>query len=437
MTRRLVIVNSSWLVADKVIRLGLGLLVWLWIARNVGPEAFGKWNFAIAFAAVFAAIAGLGLDGIVQRELMATPSETEQILGTAAALRLLAGLLAALVCFGAVIHVRPSDPLIAALVALNALSFVLQSSQVIDYYFQARMKSRPAVVAVNAAFLAATLVRLLLLWQDAPLLWFGATLVLEATCAALLLLWATSKDGMPAARWRVSLGMARRLMSASWPLLLSSIAVMVYMRIDQIMLGSLLGDVAVGQFSAALRISEVWYFVPTSIMIAAFPVMMNKRREDATAYEAYVQRLYDGMAWLGLAVAIVVTLGAPWAVPRLYGAAYAPAAEILVVQTWAGVTVAMSFVHGKWLLAEGLQRYGLFYTVVGACVNVSLNLIFIPKLGAIGAAWSTLATQVGLLPLQLVFPKARRNFLLMLRTLAAPFRVWRWLGLAGARHSNS
>ena len=82
----------------------------------------------------------------------------------------------------------------------------------------------------------------------------------------------------------------------------------------------------------------------------------------------------------------------------------------------------MSFVHGKWLLAEGLQRYGLFYTTAGAILNVTLNVILIPKYGATGAAWATLATQLGLLPIQLAFPKARRNFYFMLRTTTAPYR---------------
>ena len=109
-------------------------------------------------------------------------------------------------------------------------------------------------------------------------------------------------------------------------------------------------------------------------------------------------------------------------IETLYGPHFAPAARVLSIQIWAGVTVAMSFVHSRWLLAEGLQRYSLVYTALGACVNVSLNLLLIPRFGAQGAAWATLATQVGLLPVQLVFPKARRNFVLMVYTLTAPLR---------------
>jgi polysaccharide transporter, PST family len=425
MIRRLVLVNSAWLIADKLVRLGLGLVVWVWLARHFGPEAFGVWNYAMAFAALFAAAATLGLDGVVVRELVRDGADTGALLGTAMAMRLGAAFLAAAGTVLAVMWMRAGEWLPVLLVSLNAAAFVLQSSQVLDFHFQARMKSRPSVLAANTAFLLTTASRLGLLAVDAPIEWFGATLVLEAALAAALLARAYRADAARGATWRFDGALARRLLSESWPLLLSGLAVMAYMRLDQVMLASIAGDEAVGQFSAALRIAEVWYFIPMAVMTAAFPAMMKKRGDGHEAYERYVQSLYDGMAWLGFAVAVAVSLSAAWLVPLLYGPAFSQAAAILSVQTWAGVAVAMSFVHGKWLLAEGLQRYGLVYTVAGACVNVALNLALIPRLGAIGAAWATLATQVGLLPIQLMFPKARRNFVLMMRTAAAPYRVFR------------
>jgi O-antigen/teichoic acid export membrane protein len=162
-----------------------------------------------------------------------------------------------------------------------------------------------------------------------------------------------------------------------------------------------------------------------SIATAAFPAIIAKRREDFAAYERYVQSLYDCMAWLGIGVAVVATSSAGWIVPLLYGPAYAEAAAILTVQIWAGVAVSMSFVHSRWLLAEGLQRYGLLYTAAGAVVNVTLNLILIPKHGALGAAWATVFAQIGPVFIQLLLPKARRNFMMMARTVAAPWRTWK------------
>lgn len=425
MTRRRVLDNSLWLMADKVVRLGLGLLVWLWLARQVGPEGFGQWNFAIAFAALFAVIAGLGLDGLLQRELVTEGADAEALLGTALAMRLVAGLSAAAICVVAATLLRSSDPTTVWLVAMNAVNFTVLGFQVTDFHFQARMKARPAVLAVNAAFLVSTLIRLALLWAQASLLWFGVTLVFETSLAALLLLTVYRRDGGRPGRWRLDMAVARRLLHQSWPLLLSGMAVMLYMRIDQVMLATMADDAAVGQFSAALRISEVWYFIPAAVMTAAFPAMMTKRQLGNHLYEAYIQRLYDAMAWMGIGVAVVVSVAAPRLIELLYGSAYSQAASVLRIQVWAGVAVAMSYVHSRWLLAEGLQRMGLYYTLVGCAVNLSLNAVLIPRFGAPGAAWATLAAQIGVLPVQLVFQRGRRNFVLMLNAVTAPVRLFR------------
>jgi len=423
MLSRLVFVNSAWLMADKIVRLGLGLVVWVWLARAVGPGGFGVWNYAIAFTALFGAVATLGMDGVVVRELLRPGADKAAITGTALSLRLGAAIVAACASMLTVALVRPDEWLPFILVSLNAAVIVLQSSQVFDFHFQARMHSRSSVIATNLAFLMASIARLILLAIDAPLEWFGVSLVGEASLAAALLARAYRADVQTGSRWRFDPRLAARLLSECWPLLLSGLAVMAYMRLDQVMLAAIAGDEATGQFSAALRIAEVWYFIPMAIMTAAFPAMMKKKEEGQEAYERYVQALYDGMAWLGLAIAVLTTLTAGWFVPMLYGPAFSQSAAILSVQIWAGVAVSMSFVHGKWLLAEGLQRYGLIYTIAGACVNVALNLALIPRLGAIGAAWATLVTQIGLLPMQLFFPKARRNFRLMVGALIAPYRL--------------
>jgi PST family polysaccharide transporter len=424
---RRVFVNSAWLIGDKVLRLGLGLLVTVWLARHFGPETFGVWNYAIAYVAIFGAVAMLGMDGVVVRELVREGADASAILGTALILRLAASCVLGVAAIGYLHWLRPGEWLPIVLVGASAAAMVLQTGQVFDYHFQARMHSRPVVLATNSAYVAAMLVRVALLAGDAPIHWFGPTLVFEAGVAAVLLfrVWRTDAAGQP--RWRWDTATARRLLRESWPLMFSSLAVMVYMRLDQIMLASIAGDREVGQFAAALRIAEVWYFVPMAIATAAFPAIVARRQDDFAGYERYVQRLYDMVAWLGIAVALITSALAGPLVHLLYGPAYDDAARVLTVQIWAGVAVSMSFVHSRWLLAEGLQRYAMLYTLAGAALNVALNLLLIPTHGAVGAAWATVITQIGLLPIQLLLPRARRNFVLMAVSLTAPWRALRSL----------
>lgn len=419
-----VAVNSAWLIGDKIVRLGLNIVITVWLARHFGPEGFGVWNFATAFVALFGVFAVLGMDGIIVRELVTDRANAGRILGTALTMRLAAATIAATAAVAAAFWVRGAFELAALLVALNSLTLVFQGSQVVEYYFQADMRARAAVVAANAAFLITSIVRLLLLALGASIAWFGVSLVVEAALAACFLAYAYRRDGSHVP-WSFSFPLAKRLLGQSWPLLLSGFAVMAYMRLDQVMLATMLDDHAVGVFSAALRIAEVWYFIPMAIAAATFPRMLEKRSADPAAYRRYIQALYDSMAWLGLAVAVLVSVFAGWLIPLLYGQEYAEAAKVLSIQIWAGIAVAMSYVHSRWLLAENLQKYGLYYTLTGAVVNILLNFLLIPRYGPAGAAWATLATQIGLLPIQLFFKRARGNFLMMLNVVAAPARILR------------
>ncbi len=196
------------------------------------------------------------------------------------------------------------------------------------------------------------------------------------------------------------------------------------MRFDQIVLASMVGDREVGQFSAALRIAEIWYLIPMCDRHPAFPVIVapaaNKGRQSTSVV---VQRLYDLMAWLGVGSTAAVAVLAQNVVPI----SMAPPMPKLPAPWRSGSGPASWYpcpsCTSRWLLAEGLQHYGLVYTLCGATLNVSLNFWLIPLHGAIGAAWATLVTQTCLMPLQLLFPKARRNLWLMMCTLGAPLKI--------------
>lgn len=431
MTRKLILHNSAWLIADKIIRLGLGLVVWLLLARQVGPELFGTWSFAMSLAALFGVVATLGIDGIVQRELSSSNAPTLSLLGTAAVLKVLAGSAMVAACILAASLIRPGEPLVLELVALNAMAFWWQAPRVAEFLFQARMRNSTAVLAAAIAFLVGTLLRAALLYWEASLVYFGLTLVIEAGMAALLLVFRAGSLDAPCRLWTFDRALGWRLLAQGWPMLLSGLAVMAYMRLDQVMIASIAGDKALGHFSAALKLAEAWYFIPQAITVAVFPVMIREFERNAVAFEAIVQKLYDVMLWLGLTIAIIVSLLAERIIEVLYGSAYAEAAPILSIQIWSGIIASMSYVHGRWLLTQGLQAYSLIYTLSGALLNVSLNLYLIPNYGAKGAAWATLVAQFGPTLMQFFIPKARGNLRLMVRALNAPLRLFNMPGKNG------
>lgn len=412
-----VLANISWLTVDKVLRMGVGLVIGIWVARHLGPEMFGALSFALAFVGLFGPIAAFGLKQIVVRDLVKEHEETPGILGTAVAIRMISGLVAYGLMVAAIMLLRPDDGLAQTMVMIVGLMVVVQASEIAAFWFEAQVRSKYTVLATGAAFAVFTLVRIALLVTEAPVMAFAIAASAEAALATCLLVIMFLRKGEVPKGASVHADRARQLLRDSWPLFLSGIAITVYMRIDQVMLGQLLDDSAVGLYSVAVRISEVWYFLPTIITASVFPALVATRQWSEPEYYARLQRLFDLLAWLAIGIAVPMTFLATPLVTLLFGEAYRDAGAVLAIHIWAGVFVALGVASGKWYVLENRQLLSLQRTVLGAVANASLNLVLIPRLGVVGAAWATLFSQaLAAVGYDAVQGLTRRLFIMKLRS---------------------
>lgn len=385
----LILNNITWLFFDKFIRLGVGLLVGVWIARYLGPEQFGLMNYAIAFVALFASIANLGLNSIVVRDLVQDPASANTTMGTSFVLSVLGGFSAFCLSLLAISHARPEDELVKFIVVLLSLLMVFKATDVVRYWFESQVQTKYVVWMENGIFLIFAAIKIGLIVAEAPLLAFIWALFAEGLLVATGLMIVYALQGGQVNAWKTQISRAKNLIKDSWPLILSGLAIMIYMRIDQIMLGQMLDDESVGIYSAAVKISEVWYFIPMTIVASVFPSIIEAKKQNETLYYDRLQKLYDIMVLLALTVAILMTFLSDWVVTLLFGKAYLEAGTVLSVHIWAGIFVFLGVASGKWFLIEGLQRFTFYRTLFGAVVNVGLNMLMIPKFGVIGAAYAT------------------------------------------------
>jgi polysaccharide transporter, PST family len=380
--------NTSWLFFDKMLRMGVGLFIGIWIARYLGPEQFGALNFAIATVALFGAFASLGLDGIVVRDIAREPERQYELLSSAFVLKLCGGGLAFLISLGAIFIMRPADSQAHWLVGIIAAGMIFQSFDAIDLWFQSQVQSKYTVLAKNGAFVILAVVRVFLLLNKAPLIAFAYAALAEIILgAAGLIMFYVRQQTLPL--WCPRKDTARRLLGESWPLMLSGLAIMIYVKIDQVMLGSLLNNKAVGVYSAATRISEIWYFVPMSIASSLLPIIVQIKQQSELVYYAKLQSVFDTMAILAYTIILPITFLSNKIILLLYGNLYYESAQILTIHIWAGLFVFLGVARGLWILAEGYTKISLYTTSIGALLNVVLNFYLIPQYGALGAAIAT------------------------------------------------
>lgn len=413
---RRVIGNTGWLFTEKIMQMFLGLLVGLWIARYLGPERFGRFNYAMAIVGLFLPFAKLGLDNIVIRNLARNRSSKDETLGTAFVLKLIGSSLMFLLTLGfAILSTAQNSPNSGErlwLVGILASGTIIQSFEIIDYWFQSQVQAKYSVLARLSAYVLMNGAKIVLIQMKAPLIAFAIAMVAEYALAGIGYLVAYQLSGHLIKLWQVSFSYAKTLLQDSWPLILSGIVIMIYMRIDQFMLGQMIGDESVGIYSAAVKISELWYFVPSSIVNSVFPYIVQAKEINEEIYYKRLQKLFNTVSILAYLVAIPVTFLSPHIVTLLYGQDYVEAGAILNIHIWAGLFVSLGLARETWITTEGLMKFSAATATVGAIINIILNYILIPGYGGLGAAIATVIAQiVSAYAVGAFYPRTRKIFL--------------------------
>ena len=409
--------NTGWLLAGKLLSLVVGFI----IARYLGPYAFGDLSFADAFAALFAAVGTLGLDSFIIREIIQHPDKRDEILGTSLVMRLAAN--AVLIPLAILTYLafrqlstNETEVSLALLIALCSSAALFKSFNIIDSYFQSQVASKYVVHVQNVCLLLTTGVKIALIYNHAPVLYFAGALVFDSAILALGLLFIYKRKQVHLHTWTFNWARAKSLIQQSWPLILTAVMISIYMKIDQVMLKSA-GSKIVGIYSAAARISESWYFIPVAIVTSVFPAIIHARKTDIERYHKRLQNLYDLLVAISLPVAILVSIFANQIIHILYGNPYQGAGILLSIHIWSGIFVFLGSASSQFLLAEGFTLISFSRTAFGALVNVVLNLWLIPIYGALGASIATLIAYASSTFFILAVPHTREQGLRMLKSL--------------------
>lgn len=384
--------NTGYLALEKVIRAFISFVVWAQVIRYLGPEQFGIFSFVLSIVFLFGILSDLGLDAIVVREIIRHPENENQILGSTFTLKFVGSLLAiALALSLSLVFVGDID--VVMLIFIISLQLIFKSFDTVDYYFQAHVQSKYSVYSKLISLSATTFLCFLFIYFRKSLIWFTAIVPVEIAIAGLALFFFYVNISRHYASWSVSFDVIKNLLRKSWPLILSGIAISIYMRVDLIMIRQLLGDSQVGLYSAAVRVSEALYFIPMVIMSSVFPAIVSSKMQSEDLYYCRLQFVLGVLLWIAVIIAISISLFAKFILVGFFGSAYLPAAGVLALHAWACIFVYLGVAGTRWLINENLQLFSMAYTTLGAICNIALNFLLIPRYSIYGAALATLIAQ--------------------------------------------
>lgn len=385
--------NTSWLFGEQILRIVTGLLVGIYVARYLGPHQFGIYSYAIAFVTPFNAIARMGVDSIVLRDLINHPEFSDIYLGTAFWLKLV-GALSALCVLAIVTQLTGNDARTNLYIFIIASGLIFHSFDVVDFHFQSRVLSKYVALCKLVQMVLSSMLKLYFILTQADLLSFVLVSLFDQISLAVSLAFVYWRQKIGSFFGKFKFVTAKEMLKSSWPLFLTGIVTTLYMRVDQIMIKEMLGEREVGLYSAAVRISEAWYFVPIIIIASLFPAVVNAKRTSQTLYRRRLQRLYTLITWLTISVALSVTFLGDWIMTLLYGSSYKESGIILSIHIWTGVFVGLGIATERLMINENLVIASMLRAMAGMVLNVLFNFILIPMYGICGSAVALLFSQI-------------------------------------------
>ncbi len=421
-----IISNTMWLSWESVFRMVVGFFLGVWVARYLGPEQWGLLNYARASIILFVPLVTLGLGSIAIRELVKSPEESDTILGTIYILQFVGAIIATVIANVSIFLIWDGDNVAKVMVWILSIGYVFRPFEVAEYWFRSRVQSRYPVIARNAALVIVSVIKIVLLISDAPLIAFAVMVLADVVLSSVGLLLVYRYKGYFVTAWRFSRNMAKSLLREGWPLFLTAISLTIFSQINKVMLGQMIGAQALGLYSAANRLSEIWMFIPVAITLSVAPAIIASKEEGSAVYYGRMQKLFSLMSFFSLSAAILVTIFSDLIILSVFGPEYEQASLVLPIQIWALIFLTWGLAQGPWDVNEGLLKQRLVRTLMGSVTAIILGLVLIPMYSAIGAAIATLtASAVAHFFGNLLFPETRKLFIIELRSLVPIHLLYR------------
>ena len=416
--------NTSWLLGERVLRMAVSLFVGIYVARYLGPERFGLLSYANSYVGIFTAIAILGLDGIVVRELVKSPDQRDTLLGTSFLLKVV-GTLLMWVLILATLFFSNNDPLTSALIAIIAFGVLFQTFNVIDYNFQAEVKLKYVVHSQIVQLIVSSITKLVLILKGLPLVWFAAVYSLDAIILAVGLAYAYSRNSGSIKKWKWNAKVALALLLDSWPLMFAYMSYLIYAKIDRIMIKEMLDEHNVGIYSAAYILYEAPLFISLMIAKSVYPILVQYYQDNKNKFFQLYSTLSSYMTLLSYLIVLFIFIFHEILIQITFGESFEESSKILMLLSFGMIPMFNAFLRSSYITITGNQKIILYTTLFSAMLNIVLNLLLIKAYGVIGAVYATVFTQtLSLIVLNFAFTNTRSIFFIQAKSLLL-FGIWR------------
>ncbi len=368
----------------------------IYLIRYLGVENFGILSFALALTSILEILSDLGLNILMTRDVARDKSLTQKYFNNIIGIKLI---LLVILVSGTVLGLNlMSYPLNEIYVIyLILFMFIFNTFSGVFYsLFQAYEKLEYQSIAniLNSILMLAGV--LLIIKFNSGLILLS---ILYALIGGLVLLFyvyiSLTRFKFPKPRFEFDFNFWKPTLAQALQFGLIGVFTTIYVWIDSVMLSFMVGNEAVGIYNAAYRIVLVLLFIPIVINAAVFPVMSRLYGSSSDSLQRITEKYFKFMLLISMPMGILITFFAGNIILLLFGNQYYPSVIALQILIWATVLTFINSSYVQLFQSSDKQMTVTKIAFIGMIINISLNLLLIPKYSYIAASFNTLVTELG------------------------------------------
>ncbi len=399
--------NFSWLLFDKFSRASLNFVLFVFLARYLGPSEFGILNYLLALVFLFTSLSSLGINPVLINTLIKDKKNTNNnLLINSYILRFFASLLGYFIFISFIIFLHNKNIYLNYALIIG-LTIIIKSYEILFSYFESKSLSKYIVISQSLSLLIISIVIFILISLDFSIVYIYYCFLIDSLIIFSLINFFYFRN-IKKFTFSINLKIIQKTLNKSFPVLLSIISIVIYMRIDQIMINLLLSENDVGIYSVSVRIVEIFHFIPKIIMVSYLPVLLISKK-----YNKELIKINSSLFKISLVIIFFILISGKFITLILFGQMYLESVLTTTILSFSLIFVFFGVINEHWYITKNLQKYYALNVFLGALTNVILNYFLIPIYGISGAAYSTILTYLFIIFLFDILNKKTRNLLII------------------------
>lgn len=366
-------------------------IIIIYLAKHLGNSGFGIYSFVLTYIFFFNVLPTLGINKIMVREIARDDDIAEKIIGNMVIIRILLSLFAIILCV-IVINLLNYSIDTRILVYIASLTILFSSiGLTFASIFQARLKMKYSVAADVSGKIILVILILTIVSLQGSLVHIITAIVISSFIIFLILFIFSRKFVKP--KFEFDFPYSIKILKSALPLALTVVFVMIYNKIDILMLSLMKTFTDVGYYSSAYKLIEALNIIPMALMMSLFPLMSKYYKNSKESLTVLYERSFRLLLMIGLPIAVGTTLFSKDIIHFIFGNEFLPSASALSILIWAEVILFINLLFINVVISMDKQIITTYITGIMAIVNIVLNLILIPQFSYIGASIATVFTE--------------------------------------------